>query len=103
METILEHMPCNFCGADEYIVIYPSQRKKRAKIAVNEFRSSGDEPLQDPLVKCSVCGLQYVTPRLKATIVLDGYKNSIDQTFVSQTPSRERTFKRCLKKHNDQK
>jgi 2-polyprenyl-3-methyl-5-hydroxy-6-metoxy-1,4-benzoquinol methylase len=62
----------------------------------NEFRSSGDEPLKNPLVKCTVCGFQYVTPRLNSARVLDGYINAVDETFVSQAKGRELTFKRCL-------
>jgi SAM-dependent methyltransferase len=61
------------------------------------FRSSGDEPLQDQMVRCARCGLLYVRPRLKWELILEGYQGAVDETFVSQAPFRERTFERCLR------
>jgi 2-polyprenyl-3-methyl-5-hydroxy-6-metoxy-1,4-benzoquinol methylase len=92
----LEHVQCNLCGADEPVEIYPSQRSNADELSADEFRSSGDEPLEDPLVKCGHCGFQYVTPRLKESVVISGYTNAVDETFVSQVKGREITFKRCL-------
>jgi SAM-dependent methyltransferase len=93
---LLEHVACNLCGADDPETIYPSQRQNRVELSPDEFRSSGDEPLRDPLVRCRRCGLQYVTPRLNSAVVIDGYANAVDETFVSQTAGRERTFSHCL-------
>jgi SAM-dependent methyltransferase len=93
---MLEHVPCNLCGSDKPIVKYPSRRAGAVIVQPNQFRSSGDEPLQDPLVKCSVCGFEYVTPRLNAAAVMEGYTNAVDETFVSQAKGREATFTRCL-------
>ena len=93
---LLEHVACNLCGADDPETIYPSQRQSRVELSPDEFRSSGDEPLHDPLVRCRRCGLQYVTPRLNSAVVIDGYANAVDETFVSQAAGRERTFFRCL-------
>lgn len=62
------------------------------------FRSSGDEPLMDQMVRCTGCGLHYVRPRLKWELILEGYKGGSDETFVSQVAFRERTFERCLDK-----
>jgi 2-polyprenyl-3-methyl-5-hydroxy-6-metoxy-1,4-benzoquinol methylase len=93
---LLQSVVCNLCGADDAKVIYPSQRHGEAKVGTDEFRSSGDEPLIDPLVHCCRCGLKYVTPRLNPTTVLEGYAAAVDETFVSQAKARERTFTRCL-------
>src|SRR5262249_40899667 len=60
------------------------------------FRSSGDEPLQDRLVRCRACGLVYVSPRLRPDLILEGYEGATDENFVSQILQRERTFARCL-------
>ena len=95
---MLEHVSCNLCGADQPIVIYPFSGDHDVDAKENEFRSSGDEPLKNPLVKCSVCGFQYVNPRISSEQVLKGYINSVDETFVSQSKGREITFKRCLSK-----
>lgn len=95
-ESLLEHVACNLCGANDPLTILPSQRDGHVEISANEFRSSGDEPLVDPLVKCRQCGLEYVTPRLNHSVVLEGYAAAVDETFVSQAKARERTFARCL-------
>jgi 2-polyprenyl-3-methyl-5-hydroxy-6-metoxy-1,4-benzoquinol methylase len=93
---LLEHVSCNICGADEPRVLIPSRRISRESIDPSEFRSSGDEALRDPLVICTQCGLQYVTPRVDSRLALEGYTNAPDQTFVSQAAAREITFRRCL-------
>ena len=62
------------------------------------FRSSGDEPLQDQMVRCGSCGLHYVRPRLKWELILEGYRGGTDENFVSQIAFRERTFRKCLDK-----
>jgi 2-polyprenyl-3-methyl-5-hydroxy-6-metoxy-1,4-benzoquinol methylase len=64
---------------------------------LNTFRSSGDEVLLDQLVRCKVCGLQYLNPRLRSDVVLEGYSAGTDETFVAQAEGRERTFARSLK------
>jgi SAM-dependent methyltransferase len=62
------------------------------------FRSSGDEPLQDQMVRCTSCGLHYVRPRLKWELILEGYRGGTDENFVSQIAFRERTFRKSLDK-----
>lgn len=92
----LEYVPCNLCGEDDADIVYPCTRMGTVVIGADEFQSSGDEPLADAMVRCRRCGLEYVTPRLNPAIVLEGYINAIDETFVSQAKGREITFARCL-------
>lgn len=96
-EHLLEPVGCNLCGQNDYEVIYPpryelAQPEKIAEV----FRSSGDDILLDQLVRCKSCGLQYLNPRLRQNLILDGYSAGEDPLFVSQAPARERTFARCL-------
>ncbi|MCW5886820.1 MAG: class I SAM-dependent methyltransferase [Anaerolineales bacterium] len=97
-KALLEHVKCNLCGADDYEVVYPPRYEdaKPEEIA-NTFRSSGDEVLLDQLVRCKQCGLMYLTPRLRADVVIDGYSAGTDEMFVSQAAGRERTFAGSLK------
>ena len=69
--SIYESVRCNLCGADDSLVIYPSTRANSVEIEDNEFRSSGDEILRDPLVKCRICGFQYVNPRIDSNAALE--------------------------------
>jgi SAM-dependent methyltransferase len=94
----LESVPCAACGSDAFEVVVPSKRVPGRPIDLREvFRSSGDEPLQDQMVRCAGCGLLYVRPRLKWELILEGYRGAVDETFVSQVSCRERTFERCLR------
>lgn len=97
-QSLLETVNCNLCGADDYHVIYPPRYEQaKPEEIINTFRSSGDEVLLDQLVMCNRCGLQYLNPRLKADVVLEGYSAGSDETFVSQAAGRERTFGKSLK------
>jgi 2-polyprenyl-3-methyl-5-hydroxy-6-metoxy-1,4-benzoquinol methylase len=93
---VFESVPCNLCGGTGVEVVYAAVRSSSDIDAATVFRSSGDEPLRDRLVRCTACGLQYVSPRLRHDIVLDGYADGADEQFVSQTRGREITFARCL-------
>jgi len=95
----LEDVACAVCGSDAYQVVVPSRRDPARPIDLQEvFRSSGDEPLQDQMVRCATCGLHYVRPRLRWDLILEGYRGGTDENFVSQVAFRERTFRGCLRK-----
>ena len=96
-QSLLEEVPCNLCGADDYDVVYPPRYEVAQPDEIMEtFRSSGDEILVDQLVRCRKCGLQYLTPRLKSDVILTGYSEGTDENFISQNPGRERTFAKSL-------
>lgn len=98
-EAMLERVPCNLCGADDCEEIYPARYElARPENIVEAFRSSGDEILIDPLVRCRRCGLYYLNPRLRQDVIIEGYSGGSDETFVSQAPAREKTFNRALKR-----
>ena len=95
--ALLESVVCILCGADDYDVIHPPRYDvAQADEITHSFRSSGDEILVDQLVRCRQCGLQYLNPRLRQDLILEGYSVGSDETFVSQVGARERTFAKCL-------
>lgn len=96
-QGVLEHVRCSVCAADDYDVVYPAryEAEKDADL-VQKFRASGDELLIDQLVRCRGCGLQYVNPRLAGDLILSGYTEGDDPTYVSQLEARERTFAASL-------
>lgn len=95
IDTQYETVPCNICGGTTFTTIYPAAPRTDHDLAV-EFRSSGDEPLTEPVVACTACGLQFVNPRLNPQLILDGYREGTDPVFVSQAAAREKTFDRAL-------
>jgi 2-polyprenyl-3-methyl-5-hydroxy-6-metoxy-1,4-benzoquinol methylase len=97
-QALLETVPCNLCGADDYEIVYPPRYELAKPDEINEtFRSSGDEVLLDQLVRCNRCGLQYLNPRLRTDVVIEGYSVGSDEIFISQAAGRERTFAKSLK------
>jgi SAM-dependent methyltransferase len=95
----LEDVACAVCGSNGYEVVVPSRRDSRRTIDLQTvFRSSGDEPLQDQMVRCTSCDLCYVRPRLRWDLILEGYRGGTDENFVSQIAFRETTFRKCLDK-----
>lgn len=97
-QALLERVPCNLCGADDYEVVYaPRYEAAKPEEIAETFRSSGDEVLLDQLVRCKNCGLQYLNPRLRGDVVIEGYSEGSDEMFVSQVAGRERTFAKSLR------
>jgi 2-polyprenyl-3-methyl-5-hydroxy-6-metoxy-1,4-benzoquinol methylase len=98
-DSFLESVPCNICGSIESHVLQPAQydiSSLQNTDFTRTFSSSSDERLNHQLVACAHCGLQYVSPRLRAESVLSGYTGGTDEQFVSQASGREITFGRCL-------
>lgn len=96
---IMEYIPCNLCGSNDYAVVYRGKLKEEegSPKAAEVYKSSGNKPSEDTIVKCSKCSLVYVNPRLKADAIVEGYSEGSDETFVSQVGGREATFASGLK------
>jgi SAM-dependent methyltransferase len=93
----LEPVPCNLCGSTDLHVVYEAREDlEKDHDLARKFRASGDELLTQPLVRCRVCGLQFVSPRVVASAILDGYAEGADPEYVSQMGARLRTFARTL-------
>ncbi len=96
-QSLLEAVTCNLCGADDAEEVYPPRYDSAQPGEIAQaFRASGDEILVDRLVRCRRCGLQYLSPRLRQDLILEGYGAGTDERFVSQVEGRERTFSGCL-------
>lgn len=94
-----ETVVCTICGSGKYSVIYVADYNlEKDKDLAQKFRASGDELLVEQLVKCADCGLVFINPRLKSSLVTKGYEEGSDEVFVSQAPARERTFSKALKR-----
>lgn len=93
-----ENVRCNLCGSNSYSIVHEAryEDEKDEDLAM-KFRASGDEMLIDQVVKCKKCGLVYINPRLIPNLIIKGYSEGSDETFVSQVDARERTFKDSLK------
>jgi 2-polyprenyl-3-methyl-5-hydroxy-6-metoxy-1,4-benzoquinol methylase len=95
----LEDVACILCGRDDPRVIYPSEHPDGlGTLSSDTFRFSREQVLSERLVECRRCGLQYVSPRVRAGLVLAGYRQDVSEDVVSQAVLRERTFSRSLER-----
>ena len=98
-QSMLETVPCNICGSDDYQVVFPARYDDaKPDEILKTFRSSGDEILVDQLVRCNNCDLYYLNPRLKSDVILTGYSSGTDEAFISQNQAREKTFESSIDK-----
>ena len=98
-DRFLESVPCNICGSLEAHILQAPKYDLESMAGADftrTFSSSSNERLNHRLVACARCGLQYVSPRLRADVVLEGYEGGTDELFVSQARGREITFGKCL-------
>jgi SAM-dependent methyltransferase len=96
-----ENVPCNLCGSEDLETVYGARADlERDSQLADKFRASSDELLTQPLVRCRQCSLLFVNPRVPSSAMLDGYATGADPAYVSQMPSRVRTFARTLTRIN---
>lgn len=96
-KELMEEVSCNLCDNKDEKIIYEAKYNLETKSDFDvKFKSSGDERLIDRVVECKKCGLRYVNPRLKPTLIIKGYSEGSDENFISQAEGRERTFRRQL-------
>jgi 2-polyprenyl-3-methyl-5-hydroxy-6-metoxy-1,4-benzoquinol methylase len=96
----VEHVPCNLCGADDYLVRYPSTIS-----AINGRPSDPEHYLCTTLsygehfqiVECRQCGLVYATPRRKPADILDDYESVVDTRYLDEQAARVTTFSRNIR------
>jgi 2-polyprenyl-3-methyl-5-hydroxy-6-metoxy-1,4-benzoquinol methylase len=92
--SLVEYVRCNLCGADDTTLVQDGIPVEGGESF--RYSSSGAEVSQDRIVRCRRCGLEYVNPRLRSEVILEGYSEGSDETFVSQARAREHTFRRSL-------
>ncbi len=94
-----ESVPCNLCGSADLETVYEARADlERDPDLADKFRASSDELLTQPLVRCRQCSLLFVNPRVSSQAMLAGYASGADPAYVSQMPSRVRTFARTLQR-----
>lgn len=97
LEDFWETVPCNLCGSKESAVKYQGVTDPDTKKMLQSYRASGNFVSKETLVQCSHCHLVYTSPRLKESLILSGYQDTTDPTYVSQAAGRILSFRQCLK------
>ncbi len=96
---LLENVPCPLCGSERFSVMraarYPAELTPAALAEI--YRSASDRELFDQLVRCDRCSVAYLSPRIRADLIVSAYADAVDPTFFEQNPMRIRTFDRSLR------
>lgn len=96
MDELMETVACNLCGGDDYAVVYPALAPKGLEevALTGRFAASSGVSAREQVVCCRRCGLVYMNPRVNRALILSGYAEADNSTYVSQSEGRLRTFRR---------
>ncbi|MGP8245795.1 MAG: class I SAM-dependent methyltransferase [Bryobacteraceae bacterium] len=94
----LESIPCPVCCAAPFEVLQPARYPAAASGAELKeiYHASSDRAPLDQIVKCRSCSMVYLNPRPIPAILLSGYSEAVDPTFVAQNAARIHAFGKTL-------
>ncbi len=85
----LEETPCNLCGSKENAVLYERPYLSSHEGEAGTFAATTDEFRNyGRIVYCLKCGLRYTNPRPAAPVILAGYGNCVDESYLLESSSR---------------
>lgn len=90
---MLEHVPCNLCGADDYAVLYPATVDEYTVADVDLYRQSDPNNLSCRIVKCRRCGLIYANPRERADLLAEIYRDVEDDAYLEIKPAKDASYR----------
>lgn len=95
----MEHVNCNLCGSQKTRLLYPGTLSAEPSDDEGErYRCTNSRyGVHPPIVQCQVCGLVYVNPRQEEAVILRGYRETVDETYLAEREGRVLTFKRNLR------
>lgn len=97
-EPPVEHIRCDLCGADDYVVRIPSTLDHQKHGDWNAYAcTNGGYGYHGPIVKCRQCGFVYADPRPQSGDVLDIYEAVQDPLYVEERDGRILTFEHHLR------
>jgi 2-polyprenyl-3-methyl-5-hydroxy-6-metoxy-1,4-benzoquinol methylase len=95
---LIEAVRCPNCLSESYQTIvtagYPTNPSRSELLKI--YSASSSHVLFDAMVRCDECSLVYLNPRIRADLIIKGYSDAADPTFISQNNERIATFKKSL-------
>lgn len=88
-----EYVPCNLCGADDYVVVYPSTVDEYTLADVDLYRQSDPNNLNCRIVKCRRCGLVYANPRESSALMTEIYRDVEDDAYLELKPAKDISYR----------
>lgn len=98
MHEAFEEIICNLCGSTDQTVVFPSTLPQDLSLKVTTRYAPSDHTTgHDQIVRCNQCGLVFVSPRMKAQYIWQGYSDAVDEKYATQDEERIKTFQAALK------
>jgi 2-polyprenyl-3-methyl-5-hydroxy-6-metoxy-1,4-benzoquinol methylase len=100
VEDIIEVIRCPNCGSAAYHTIIPARYPPNLSRAdlLKIYSASSNHILFDAMVRCHDCSLVYLNPRIRKNLIIEGYSDAADPTFIAQNDERIATFKKSLRR-----
>lgn len=93
----MHYIPCNLCGADNWVVRFPSTLNSTNQPNVEAFRcTSPGYGEHTQIVECTVCHYVYANPTWKPNDLINAYGTVVDETYAAEREGRELTFEKHL-------
>lgn len=96
---LFETVPCPICRAQTFTVVRPGNFPENLseEFLSQIYRSSSDNSLFEQVVRCNICDVVYLNPRLKPNVIIESYAEGDDESFIAQDAMRIRTFEKALR------
>lgn len=93
------YIPCNICGADNWVVRFPSTLRAGTPLDAGAFRcTSTGYGEHAQIVACQECGHLYANPTWEPSELLSAYSDVEDTVYLAERSGRELTFQRHLQR-----
>lgn len=93
-----EYVNCNFCGSNDYDVIYNANIDYTEPIAARELSTHNVYRRHHRVVRCRKCGLVYSNPHDRAEEIIKSYRQMKDFGYLKEERGRKIGFNKIIEK-----
>jgi 2-polyprenyl-3-methyl-5-hydroxy-6-metoxy-1,4-benzoquinol methylase len=95
--SVLELVPCNLCGHDDFSVVFNSPFRASDQERLADYIASTDRfDRYGQIVRCRSCGLIYTNPRPLPGTIIDSYARAADEDYAMESAGRSMNAHMCL-------
>ncbi|MBU1086462.1 MAG: methyltransferase domain-containing protein [Candidatus Omnitrophica bacterium] len=94
----MQEIRCDLCGANHHTVVYRSEQKGRSA-ETTAYRISEEQLIApEKILKCVNCGLVFVPAGDDSQMIINQYKEMVDEGYLAEEQGRRKTACLVLKK-----
>jgi len=90
----LVYVRCNLCGSNNFSLYLKSPDTKFNRVL---YSTTSQAVAGERLVRCRVCGLIYVNPRLRESKIISSYEKADESIYTLEAKARTKTFRHSLR------